>query len=322
MRKSYTSAVEQTQDTLTAEDLELITQQTRTLPDPQALYTFSVVLCDNEIDRDDERFDEGALQTLAQMYVGKTGLFDHSMHSRDQVARIFDTQVRSDPERRTEAGEPYTYVFARAYMPVTDENAALRAEIDAGIKREVSVHCAASTRCSVCSADMRTNPCAHRKGEIVNGQVCHHIHSDVTDVYEWSFVAVPAQRAAGVVKSFEDKEEPMQDILSSVKKSADAITLSATELSDLQKQIGALESDAAVGKAYREQLMQETVRLGLAALPDLDGDTLTGMCGKLTHDELRALTKSFTALASRRMPMHPQLMQDETPDDTNGAFKI
>ncbi|MBQ7545782.1 MAG: hypothetical protein IJT41_02295 [Clostridia bacterium] len=322
MRKSYTSVIPQAQNTLTAQDLARIEQQTRTPPDPDALYTFSVKLCDNEIDRDGERFDIEALETLAQLYVGKTGLFDHSMQSRDQVARIFDAEVRTDPQRQTETGEAYTYVFARAYMPLTDENRSLRAEIDAGIKREVSVHCAASTRCSICGADMRTNPCAHKKGDIINGQVCHHVHSDVTDVYEWSFVAVPAQRTAGVVKSFQNQEEPMQDILSSLKKSADAITLSAKEVNDLQKQIGALESDAAVGKAYREQLLHEAVRLGLAAMPDLDGETLSGVCGKLTHDELRALSKSFSALANRRIPMHPQLMSTDTPDDTNGAFLI
>ena len=31
---------------------------------------------------------------------------------------------------------------------------------------------------------------------------CHVVLSDVTDAYEWSFVAVPAQREAGVTKQF------------------------------------------------------------------------------------------------------------------------
>ena len=31
--------------------------------------------------------------------------------------------------------------------------------------------------------------------------------SDVTDAYEWSFVAVPAQRNAGVVKRFGQEEQ-------------------------------------------------------------------------------------------------------------------
>lgn len=322
MKTNCTSVIRKEASPLTPEDLALIERQTRTPPDPDALYTFSLKLCDNDVDRDNERFSTQALQQLARKYVGMTGLYDHSMRSRDQVARIFDAEVRTDPALRTQTGEVYTYVFARAYMPVTDENSALRAEIDAGIKREVSVHCAASSRCSVCGADLCKTTCAHRPGEIIDGKVCHRIHDTVADVYEWSFVAVPAQRAAGVVKSFEDKEEPMQDILSSVKKSADAITLSAAELLDLQKQIDALESDAAVGKAYRAELTRETVRLGMAALPDLDGEALRGMCEKLTHDEMQALRKSFTALADRRMPMQPQLASNETPDDSNGAFKI
>jgi len=43
------------------------------------VYTFSVVLCDNEIDRDNERFTTDALQKLATLFLGKTGIFNHSM---------------------------------------------------------------------------------------------------------------------------------------------------------------------------------------------------------------------------------------------------
>lgn len=42
--------------------------------------------------------------------------------------------------------------------------------------------------------------CGHRKGEWYEGRLCHTVLHGAEDAYEWSFVAVPAQRQAGVVK--------------------------------------------------------------------------------------------------------------------------
>ncbi len=323
MNKSYLSAAEPADDALTQDDLSRIAAYMRKTPDADALYTFPVVLCDNEIDRDMERFDTDALETIASLFVGKTGLFDHSMQSRDQTARIFKAECLRDPSRRTQTGEVYTCVRATAYMPRIEKNRALIEEIDSGIKKEVSIGCAVSAvRCSVCGADVRRNPCGHRKGETYDGSVCHHVLSAPTDAYEWSFVAVPAQRAAGVTKHFKPKEEAMQDILKTIRQSDEAITLTADQLGALHRQLDAMESDAVLGKAYRDDLMRETVRLGLAAMPDLDGDSLTQICGKLSAQELRTLSKSFETLASRRMPMKPQLQVSHAPSDTDSAFKI
>lgn len=49
---------------------------------------FSVVLCNNDVDRDHEKFTRRALEELGALFVGKTGIFDHSMKSGDQAARI------------------------------------------------------------------------------------------------------------------------------------------------------------------------------------------------------------------------------------------
>ena len=43
----------------------------------EEVYTFSLRLCDNEVDRDWERFDTAALNTLGDLFVGKSGIFDH-----------------------------------------------------------------------------------------------------------------------------------------------------------------------------------------------------------------------------------------------------
>ena len=161
----------------------------------EEVYCFSAILCDNEIDRDQEKFSRQALEKLAELFIGKTGIFNHDPKGENQTARIFDAKVVSDPERKTADGEEYACLKAEAYMVRTDSNADLIREIDGGIKKEVSVGCAVSKEiCSVCGRDRRSGGCVHRKGRVYNGRKCFYILSEPTDAYEWSFVAVPAQR--------------------------------------------------------------------------------------------------------------------------------
>ena len=111
-------------------ELELINQYTRRALSADEVYTFSVVLCDNETDRDFERFTIDALNTLAKLFVGKTGIFDHSMKGRDQVARIFSCTVEEVSDRCTADGQRYYRLNARAYMPRSRHNEHIMLEID------------------------------------------------------------------------------------------------------------------------------------------------------------------------------------------------
>ena len=129
---------------------------------PEEVYTFSVRLCDNEIDRDGERFDEQTLRELAALFIGKSGIFDHCWSARGQTARIYRAEVCREEGRTTAAGDGYCYVKAMAYMPRTEGNQELIEEIEAGIKKEVSVGC--SVREAVCSV------CGAARGE------CEHVH--------------------------------------------------------------------------------------------------------------------------------------------------
>ncbi len=60
-----------------------------------------MVLCDNQVDRDFECFTKAALEKLKELFLGKTGIFDHSMRSGGQTARIYDCRVETLPERKT-----------------------------------------------------------------------------------------------------------------------------------------------------------------------------------------------------------------------------
>ena len=169
------------------EALELISNFTRNTPKSDEIYIFTVILCDNEIDRDYERFSVDALNMLKEMFVGVTGIFDHGF---DHTARIYKTEVTEDKTRRTAAGEYYTYLKAWCFMPKTGKNKELIEKIETGIKREISIACSVNKRtCSACGEDI--SKCGHHLGEIIDGNVCHAVLDEPTDVYEWSFVKKP-----------------------------------------------------------------------------------------------------------------------------------
>ncbi len=173
----------------------------------EQVYCFSVLLCDNDVDRDYERFTDEALDRLAVMFKGRTGIFDHDHRSRGQTARIYDTEVRSYPDRKTMDGRAYRALMGFAYMVRTEDNKSLIAEIEGGIKKEVSVGCSVAKRiCSVCGADGAKGGCNHIKGRNYGGKLCYVELDEPLDAYEWSFVAVPAQRAAGVTKVYGERE--------------------------------------------------------------------------------------------------------------------
>ena len=87
------------QVTVGQEDLEQINRLTRREFSQEELYCFRVVLCDNDVDRQMERFDEETLEQLARMFVGKTGICDHQPKTANQLARIYQAQVEYFPEK-------------------------------------------------------------------------------------------------------------------------------------------------------------------------------------------------------------------------------
>lgn len=184
------------------------------------VFIFKAVLCDNEVDRDGEAFSAKALEKLAELFVGKTVISDHLASSQNQCARIYATEVVKT-ESHTRTGEEYTRLVAYCYMVRTLGNADLIAEIGAGIKKEVSVSCSiASVQCSVCGEER----CSHANGKQYGGKLCYSILTEPTDAYEVSFVAVPAQPAAGVTKRYTEK-----DIASEIQAGLNAAELAAAQ---------------------------------------------------------------------------------------------
>lgn len=285
-------------------DLEKINQYTIRKFTSKELFVFRVVLCNNDLDRDGECFTLDTLKGMARLYLGKTGLFDHSMQSRDQHARIFETYVEEETGRLTKTGEAFYRLVAKAYMPKTKENAALMQEIEAGIKKEVSVGCAVEkTVCSICGADFSTAPCRHVPGKRYEGKLCCRLLKTAKDAYEWSFVAVPAQPEAGVIKTFGGKEAR-----------EDAVYLSRSELLSLQK-------DAEAGRNYRERLCREVGALCAIELPQMDMEVFRGIVKTMTVEELHSFRKAFGG-GETGGSFRPQLKKGEGASPDNEVFKI
>jgi hypothetical protein len=93
-------------------------------------------------------------------------------------------------------------------MARTESNKDLITDIEAGIKKELSVSLRiGGAICSICKMDQFQTMCKHWPGREYDGQTCHMQLTDPKDAYEVSFVAVPAQADAGVIKEFQKAED-------------------------------------------------------------------------------------------------------------------
>lgn len=175
-------------------ELELINRQTLRPLAADEVFVFRLAACDNQVDRDNERFTDEALEQMVPLYVGRPVLMDHKWSSKAQTARVYAAGVESKGE--------YKSLVLRCYMPRTDGTAESIAAIESGVLRECSVGlCISKAVCSICGVDQMDRCCQHRPGATYDGKKCHIDLGDVRDVYEVSMVAVPAQPNAGVVKS-------------------------------------------------------------------------------------------------------------------------
>lgn len=304
------------------DDLEKINKFTRTEFDMQSLYVFSVVLCNNDIDRDYEKFSLEALYELADAFVGKTGICDHSMKSSDQKARIFDAWVEQIPNRKTADGEDFYCLKAKAYMVRSEENASLITEIEAGIKKEISVSCKmGSAVCSICSTDKRVGRCAHISGKTYDSKTAYTVLSNTQDAYEFSFVAVPAQREAGVTKSFDlsKGDADMSKIIDTLKGCESQLILSKAQASDVAEYIEKLEDEAQLGREYKKSLIDEVVALCAVAMPEMDIKSFGGVANVMTVNELKSFKKAFSK--SKKTACKPQINSAGSRDNFE-QFKI
>ena len=244
---------------------------------------FSLRLCDDQIDRDWERFDTAALPGLAKLFIGKTGIVDHKWSTDSQVARIFAAEVVQ--ENRV------SFIKAWAYIRRGGCADEIIADNEAGIKKEVSVGCAMGRAvCSVCGSEYGT--CGHLKGEHYDGQLCCAILREPMDAYEFSFVAVPAQPNAGVLKGLGAGKRSLKEL--------------ADEFG-AQAEYRLLHKVAVRGRRYRKQVQDDVVRLCLSLELGVAEPILRGLAEKAGNEELLQLKEALEDRLAESMPMKSQL---------------
>lgn len=279
------------------EDLELINRQSLKKLSADDIFTFSVILCDNEIDRDFEVFSDEALKSLETLFIGKTGILNHSNRSEDQICRTYKTELLCDSNRKTEYGESYKYLKAWCYTVKSAKNEDLIRDIESGIKKEVSVSCNYSEKaCSVCGESI----CEHRAGKFYGNTLCFKIINGVTDAYEWSFVAVPAQRNAGVTKAASQKEN-----------------------THFQIQKAKAEKEFGFAEQYRNE-MKARAQKGFSMLfPEISSETANCIVNLCNAKILSELVDGFEKKTSKVFPVKSQFGETESDtNDINSQFKF
>ena len=267
----------------TGAQLEAINGQAKASMTAEQVYVFSLRLCDDQVDRDMERFDTEALPGLAKLFIGKTGILDHHWSAYNQVARIFAAEVVQE--------DRVSYIKAWAYIRRGGANEEVIADIEAGIKKEVSVGCAMGRAvCSICGSEYGS--CGHVKGEHYDGQLCVAILKEPMDAYEFSFVAVPAQPNAGVLKALGTGNRTLKQL---------------AEQFGAQSEYRALFKEAQLGREYKKQMAMDVVRLCLSLDLGVEEPTLRAITEKAGAEELMKLKEALEKRLAESMPMVTQL---------------
>ncbi len=306
---------------VTDEDLKLINTYTRRPMTADELYVFSVVLCDNDIDRDFEYFSDNALHKMAELFVGKTGILDHEAKSENQTARLFSCHAEYVPDKTTQDYRPYCRLVGKAYMPKSPQNEEIILALDSGIRKEISVGCAVRKRiCSICGKAAHEG-CNHVRGQTYKGKVCSFCLDEPYDAYEWSFVVVPSQRAAGVTKKYESRKE--QKSMEHLEKFFERNEqLSDEEIGTLRQEYETLKKNAADGAAYRAVLAQEVRRFTATAIPELTAEAVEFLVKGLPLEDLKILRDRCEKKAAGFLPPRPQLYPINEKPQQNSVYSI
>lgn len=284
------------QSSLSESDLELINKQSLKKLTEEDVFTFSAKLCDNEIDRDFERFSDESLNALKDLFVGKTGILNHSNRSEDQSCRTYKTELITDEAKLTSYGEPYKYLKAWCYTVKSQKNADLIKDIEGGIKKEVSVSCNFTEKvCSICGESF----CNHAVGKFYGDKLCFKTINGVTDAYEWSFVAVPAQRDAGVTKS---KKKNTKDLLEEAR----------------------IKDEKSFVNFFKQELKEEALKGFAVLIPTLKSTVSEDIVNSLSVETLKELNSAFKNQTAKLFPVASQFfgVNQGTNTNENSQFRF
>ena len=120
------------------------------------------------------------------------------------------------------------------------------------------------------------------------------------DAYEFSFVAVPAQPNAGVLKGF-GRQKCLKEL---------------AEEFGVQAEYRALFKMAELGRVYEKQLQDDVVRLCLVLDLGVEEPVLRGLFSKAAPEELQKLKTALEERSCQWLPAQTQLPSREKGQET------
>ena len=159
--------------------------------------------------------------------------------------------------------------------------------------------------CSICGGEYGT--CGHQKGEHYDGMLCCVILKEPMDAYEFSFVAVPAQREAGVIKGLGEGRRCLKEL--------------ADEFG-MQGEYRTLFVRAQLGEKYEKQLRDDVVRLFLGLDMGMEEPVLRSIAQKVNSEELLHLKNALEERMAEYYPVQTQLHSRNTKEEVESGFLI
>lgn len=168
---------------------------------PEEYATFTLDLCNDQIDRHFSRFPEEELERINELVPGRPLMERHDLRGTLPRGRFYRSSLHREGEVLS--------VRPEVYVLRTSENRDFILNIEGGVYRETSIGFAFELpECSICGKDLRT--CDHVPGRSYSGAKCHFIMRGVLEVAEGSVVSSGSQ-GTGFVR--EGRETPLTEAL-------------------------------------------------------------------------------------------------------------
>ena len=200
------------------EDLDIINKMGNIDIKRDEILCFTLRSADIAVDRSYEHFTDGALQRMAEMSVGKSFLMDHNWSTDSHIGKIYAAKAVDGA------------LMQKVYVANEDYNRKTIKNILLGIYDKVSVGFGVdlgSMMCDSCGnksfydeACMHNVGCTDEKGGMTTITI-----KDISDYYEVSLVPVPAQRDAGISRSYTKSLNDTQKVLETEEKVKESATI-------------------------------------------------------------------------------------------------
>lgn len=114
----------------------------------------------------------------------------------------------------------------------------------------------------------------------------------------------------------------MENCMKSIREGK-AVNLSEKQAKQLADYIESLEKQAEDGKAYRRQLVGQTVKYAVLSVPTLKAENVRAMCENMEINELLEVKEAFMKKAGELIPIEPQLKSNkDSKQSANNNYKF